>query len=181
MGLAERCDAVVIVVSEERGSVSVAHGRDIEEVDSAETLVARIHALRGKAPEPERVSLWSLARADAALKATALGLALVFLLLSVVVGGRSVRAIIVPVELRNVPESLSVASLSANMVTVQVRGAAWALDSRNLSAVVARFDMSGATEGPRSLEVRSTIENLPPGVTIETVSPQTLSLRLVRQ
>lgn len=181
MGLAERCDAQVIVVSEERGSVSLAHGREVEEVATPEALIGKIHALRGRRPDERRVSLWSLARADAPLKAAAFGLALLFLGLSVVVGGRSVRAIIVPVELTNVPESVSVAHLSANMVTIQVRGAAWALDSRSLSGVVARFDMSGATEGARTLEVRSKIENLPPGVAIETVSPQTVSLRLVRQ
>jgi diadenylate cyclase len=181
MGLAERCDAQVIVVSEERGSVSLAHGREVEEVATPEALIGKIHALRGRRPDERRVSLWSLARADAPLKAAAFGLALLFLGLSVVVGGRSVRAIIVPVELTNVPESVSVAHLSANMVTIQVRGAAWALDSRSLSGVVARFDMRGATEGARTLEVRSKIENLPPGVAIERVSPQTVSLRLVRQ
>jgi hypothetical protein len=87
----------------------------------------------------------------------------------------------VPVELSNVPADLEVSYLSTQTLQTQLRGRAWILESANLTTLVARFDLAGAAEGSLALNIRDAAMNLPPGVVLESVAPQTLSLRLVRR
>ena len=91
------------------------------------------------------------------------------------------RSVTVPVELTNVPADLEVTSLSTQTLQAQLRGRAWILESADLTILVARFDLAGMGEGPRTLNVREDAVNLPPVVVLDSVIPQTLSLRLVRR
>ena len=116
-----------------------------------------------------------------ALKATALGLAALVWGNSVLLTGGSVRSVTVPAELSNVPADLEFSSLSTQTLQAQLRSRAWILESANLTTLVARFDLAGAADGPLTLKVRDSTVNLPPGVVLEGVVPQTLSLRLVRR
>jgi uncharacterized protein (TIGR00159 family) len=55
IGVSEETDAVAIVVSEERGRISLVHGGDIEPIDDTETLQARLRTLMAdRAPQARR-------------------------------------------------------------------------------------------------------------------------------
>jgi uncharacterized protein (TIGR00159 family) len=181
LGLAERSDATVIVVSEERGEVSLARGHQIEVVDGPEALVQAVRRLpEPVCPEPAR-RLRQIVLDDLALKATALGLVALLWGSSVFLTGGSVRSVTVPVEFTNVSADLEVSHLSAYVLQAQLRGRSWMLESVNLAALVARFDLGGAAAGPLTLSVSRAALDLPPGVVLESVAPPTLSLRLVRR
>ncbi len=75
MGLAERCDAIVIVVSEERGQVSLAHGGEIAAIQSPEELAQRVRELRASPAAGASTQWRRILLADLPLKAVALGLA----------------------------------------------------------------------------------------------------------
>lgn len=181
MGLAERCDAVVIAVSEERGQVSLVAGRDMLRVETAEALVRQVQELRGLPRVDSARHLRGIVFGDLRLKAAALGLAGLVWGVSLVLTGGSIRSIAVPLEFRNLPADAEIAHVSATSLQVQLRGSAWVLDSVNLSGVVARFDLSGVGEGAVTLNARDGVVNLPPGLVVEGVSPPTVSLRLIRR
>jgi len=179
MGLAERCDAIVIVVSEERGQVSLAHGGEIAAIQSPEELAQRVRELRAPPATGASTQLRRILLADLPLKAVALGLAGLLWSVAFLLAGSSIRSVTVGVEFRNVPADLEIAQLSAQVVQVQLRGSPWALDSFGMTPLVARFDLGGTREGTLTLHVQPGTLGLPPGLEIERVSPPTVTVQLV--
>src|SRR5215468_5264045 len=120
LGLSERCDATCIVVSEERGTVSVARDGAIRVLARPQDLALELHAVRG-AGEPEMRQPWWRDRAgvDAALAAAgALALWFVF------VPGSALTEITVaaPVKVTNLPDDLELESVEPAEVQVTLRG-----------------------------------------------------------
>lgn len=181
MGLAERSDALVIVVSEERGEVSLAHDREIDRLDTPDALAQRIRELRATPGATPAGRVRQALVGDLGLKAVAVAMAAVLWSLSFVVAGSAFRSFTVPVELRNVPRDMDIAQLSANAIEAQLRGSAWILDSVSFTTVVARFDLSGLTEGSHALVVGPSTLTLPPGLVLERAVPPRISVRLVRR
>jgi len=180
IGLAERSDALIIVVSEQRGELSLMHGHDILRIDNEAALSTKIRQFQ----TPLQVGPGDRVRetlfGDLGLKFAALGLAFVFWSISFFLVGNSIRTVTVPVEFSNVPADTEISRLSTDTVQVQVRGSAWLLDSGSLNTLVARFDLTGKKEGHQALNVQQSTLSLPPGLIIESMSPSRISLTLVR-
>lgn len=181
MGLAERSDALVIVVSEERGEVSLVHDREIARVNSAEELLSSLKHLQVRPPATGSDRLARLLFSNLQLKGAALVLAALVWSVSLLVSAESVRTVTVPVEFFNVPREMEIASQSANVVEVRLRGSNWILDSAGLSRMVVRLNLAGSLEGPRIMPVGRENLNVPPGVAVEDIRPVTISLRLARR
>jgi diadenylate cyclase len=179
MGLAERCDAIVIVVSEERGQVSLAHGGEIATIQAPEDLARRVRELRAPLAAGAGMRVRRILLVDLPLRAVALGLAGLLWGVSFLLAGSSVRSVTVGVEFRNVPADLEIAQLSAQVVQVQLRGSPWVLDSFRIAPLAARFELAGTREGTVTLPVQPDTLGLPPGLEIERVSPPTVTVQLV--
>jgi len=181
VGLAERSDALVLTVSEQTGEVHLMDGRGIRHLDSPSALV---DALSTGHDRP-KTSLWSRLRrsatADLKPKAAAVGLALVLWAASSLLVAASVRTVTVPVEFSNVPTGLVVAAQSATEVRLQLRGNGWLLDSEDFTKLVAHFNLVGTTQGWQALPLEQDTLDLPHGIIVESVSPRTISVELVRQ
>jgi uncharacterized protein (TIGR00159 family) len=180
IGLAERSDALVIVVSEERGEVSLMYGHDILRIDTEAALSAKVRQLQASPQVESRSRVRQTLFGDLGLKFAALGFALTLWSISFLLVGNSIRTVTVPVEFSNVPADTEITRLSTDTVQVQVRGSAWLLDSGSLNTLVARFDLTGTKEGPQALNVQQSTLSLPPGLIIESISPRKISLTLAR-
>jgi len=178
MGLAERCDAVVLVSSEERAEVTAMHGQEIRHVNSAADLVLWLQKLRRKDEQSwaERVS--GYARSNLGVKGAAVGLALLIWFLSFVATGTTTRTIAVPVEFLNVPPGMDIADQSYNRVDIELRGKSWLMDTARVTSAIAHFDLHDAREGNLTLHVMPRNLNLPPGIEITAVTPRELTVRL---
>ena len=62
LGMSEVCDALVIVVSEETGKVSVAMGGYLTRGITREYLAARLHQIQNRSPESQKFTLWKKGR-----------------------------------------------------------------------------------------------------------------------
>jgi uncharacterized protein (TIGR00159 family) len=177
MGLAERCDAVIVAVSEERGTVTLFHGAEAQEFQKPEDLVRQLERLVG--PPADKPRLRKLI-AHPGLMAGAIALAFAIWTPLWLGSGTAVRSVVAPVELSHVPPGLKVARLSSPSVEAHLRGSPWVLDSLGVFRVVARVDLAGRGEGLHQIALDSRAFNLPPGLTLEGTAPERVEVELAR-
>jgi diadenylate cyclase len=173
LGLAEHCDAVVLVVSEQRGRVSVAeHGRFLPTPADVGALTACLDRLMrnhtGHAGEPLRRTGNGLAfLASLALVVTAWYV--------VVAGPGTVITRTVPVELRNLPPDLEAEPPKPAEVSIQVHGPRTLLGELDADDVTAWGDLTGAKPGQRRVPVEAEV---PSGFRVLKLSPRHVTVRL---
>lgn len=109
------------------------------------------------------------------LKALALAIATVLWL--TVAGEHEVeRSVRVPLEFRNVPESLEIVGAAPQNVDVQLRGSSAVLSRLQPGDIVAVIDLARARPGLRLFHIRNDEVRAPFGVEVEQVMPPTLPL-----
>ncbi len=177
MGIADRCDALVVVVSEERGEVTLMHGYQRSVSASAAQLAAWLKKLSASSPKGVGARLKRWFFADLRYKFAACGIAGLLWIMSIM-GGATVRVFTVPIEFSGVPPGLEIRAQSAMDLEVQMRGASWMMASMELTGLAARFDLRGAREGPVTLKAGPDNLSLPPGVTVDRVRPDVITVRL---
>ena len=175
IGLSERCDAWVVVVSEERGEVSMARGGQMIHADSPQRFYPLIQeALAASGPGDkswkERIRYFLLSRWRTKLTT----LCLVSLLWLILAGQQDFEVTLrVPLKIKGVPAQMEILEpLNAN-VQVTLRGLrrdASILDKEN---VVAEVDLSGAQPGKMGVAITRNLVQLPDDrVQLVDVSPR---------
>ncbi|HTA70126.1 MAG TPA: diadenylate cyclase [Bryobacteraceae bacterium] len=178
VGLAERCDALVVAVSEERAEVSLMDGGRIYHIDDAQHFVTTLEGLLSPVRESIRARLRRLFFTNLGLKFAALGLAGVIWGMSFLASGTTIRTVSVPIEFSNVPPGMVVGSQSAGALEVQVRGSPWIMDSVNLERLVGNFNLGGAQTGWHTLRLKPESLDLPPGIVVDRVTPETIRVQV---
>jgi DNA integrity scanning protein DisA with diadenylate cyclase activity len=179
LGLAEGSDALVLVASEERGQVMVIDGRDTHPMPDKAALRQALYSLHPKRPASVLSRVRSLLFSNVRYRLSAIALASLIWGVSFLGGGTTVKTVIAPVEFANVPAGLYIANQPLSTVSVQLRGNSWVMNPV-MSGVTAQVDLSGLGEGWHAIRLAPAGLKLPPGVTAERLSPQTISLRLAR-
>lgn len=113
------------------------------------------------------------------LKLLSVGLAVLVWL--VVLGEHVVeRGLRVPLEFRNIPESLEIVGAAPQTVDVRVRGASGILSRLQPGDVVAALDLNAARPGSRLFNLRTDQVRVPFGVEVAQIVPATVALNLER-
>lgn len=178
LGLAERCDALTVVVSEERGVVSVAQAGRLRPVGGPDELRDRLFAFLAETQARPREPRRSLSRmtARAAEWGVALGLALALWTL-VVLGAEVVKATVqAPVQVANLPAGYVLQSVHPTEVTVTLSGVRRRLFLIQPSDVTIHIDALLAQLGRRTFEITPQSVHAPPGVRVTAVEPDHVSI-----
>ncbi len=178
MGLSERSDALAVVVSEERGTVTLMQRGKLHPMATADHL-ARLLAHMESGPSvgwPRR--LWLLAARNVRYKLAALALAAMIWAISLYTAGSTIRTVTVPVVFTGVPAGTNVVAQSASEIDIQLRGSPLLMNSAPLARLSAGFDLSRAKVGQVRLEVGARNFDLPPGVRLQHATPPVLNVRL---
>jgi uncharacterized protein (TIGR00159 family) len=155
LGLSERCDALVVVISEERGEISVAQGRQMRHVTNIEQLSKLVkEALASTGPTvkswPEMILSLTVHRWP--IKIAALGLVCLFWLL--LAGQQNFEVTIrVPLELTNVPEKIEVLEPVNPEIAITVQGLRKDASTLSRRNVHAEIDLSMARLGNRVFRI----------------------------
>ncbi len=184
LGLSERSDALVIVVSEERGEVSVAQGGKLHQALRPVQLAERLAAFRQRtAPDRGGGLLRSGVVRNPGTKLLSVAIAIGAWL---VVHGRdseiSTRSYEVPVVLQGVPADLLVAPPRPDRVRVTLSGPERAFQQVDPEALTAVIDAARLNAGLTQRTITGEALKTPPSITVERVDPSvtTLSAKATR-
>ncbi len=181
IGLAERCDASVVITSEERGEVMLMEGRTIQHLTTAAQLAESLEGSQGRAQGGLENRVRRLVFSNLRYKLASVGLAAAIWAISFLLVGTAVRTFTVPVEFSDVPGGLEITSYSADHVDVQLRGANWVMDSIGGNRPMVHIDLAGVGPGKELIQVVARDINLPPGVTVASITPPRIAVSIARK
>jgi hypothetical protein len=180
MGLSEVTDALVVVVSEERGKVTTFLDGTVHETPNGQEVAEQIlsHWQKTGSSAIERYE-YRKRRNLVPEMAISLALALAFYS-TVVISKMEIRekAFTVPIEYTSAPENLSLAGDNPTEIKLHLTGPKSDLDKVNPSQLNVKIDLSKAKAGRQVLEVSKENIQLPRTVKLVNASPASLSLSL---
>ncbi len=177
VGLAEAADALVVVVSEERGSVNVAKDHSLTPMQDSRMLS---QALKKHLKMPDISPVRQRERER--LKLAAAG-CISFLIMAGIWFGftRSQDTIIalnVPIEYVNRPANYDILDTSVDEARLQLLGSSALIKSLGPGQVGVRVDLSKAAEGRNTFTITQADIILPPGVSLNKIHPASIDVTL---
>jgi uncharacterized protein (TIGR00159 family) len=175
LGLSERSDALVLAVSEERGTVSAARNSLMHEVKSREDLLNIIERHAGATIS------WGRTRKDKLELGMAAVLS-VFLIIAVwstfTRGVDTVVSLDIPVEYMNRPSEMEILETSVNAVRLEISGSGALLRRIQPEQVSVKLDLSKGVPGSNPFPIAPESVSLPPGVLLKDVKPPVVKVTL---
>lgn len=178
LGLSERTDAVVAVVSEERGEVSLAVAGELRRVATQEELASALDELVSPATETPRMTLRQRLFANLLPKTAILLIVTAFWVLISSRQGQIVT-VTAPVRLHGLSEELVLVRSVPEEVDVQLKSFSSLTPPPAKLDIAADIDLSGIREGQTTTRIRNADFNTPPGMVIAGITPS--SIRIVAE
>ncbi len=176
LGLAEATDALVIVVSEERGDVVVARDSQLKIVKQKRRLGQILQEHLGVALKKGRESRKEkLAFIAAALFSVVLTTGVWFIL------SRGVDTLVtlpVPLEYTKRDLAMEIVKTSVNTVNLELEGSGALIKSIRPDQVQIRLDLSKSKAGPNTFTISHKNISLPPGIVLKGVTPSEVDVDL---
>jgi diadenylate cyclase len=175
-GLAETTDALVIVVSEERGDVTVALGSSMRVIKRKDDL-ARI--LRGHAGvSSEQGGHLSKQKLELGIAALASVLFITSVWFSFARGLDTLVTLETPVEYMNRDPAMEILNTSVNGIRLHLSGSDALIKSIRPEQVKVRLDLSKSVVGPNTFSIAQKNISLPPGVLLKKAEPSSVEVTL---
>ena len=180
MGLAEKSDALTVLVSEERGRVSVFHKGQMRPIFEADDLVAEIiDHWKKSAAYPLGIPRGRMRLAAGFQMLASLALAVVFWATLIIAQGEQLEKILtVPVEFAASPPHLTLVGDKAQEVRLHLSGSRSELDLVDHAHLRAKIDLSKAAAGKQTFIITADNLRLPRGVDLLDVVPASIELTL---
>lgn len=182
LGISEQSDALSVVVSEERGKVSVVEHGSIHVVETAAELLGWLTE-RLATPEEKPRRHWDVKAILTQNWGPKLAtLAAVSLLWFALVGHQNAElGLSLPVVYVNVPRQMTIEGRQVQEVFVRVRGSREMLNFLNPSQLQVAINLKNASPGRQRYSISENDINLPPGVQLVAINPPVIAVQLAEQ
>jgi len=177
LGLSERSDAICIVVSEERGTISIAQGEQIKELTSASALKGALESFySSKTPvkKPGPISLWL--KENTKEKVIAIFLACVLWIIFGYQKESIYKDYNVPVEYLNVPSEWFIAEPKITDAKIMLAGPSQAFQLLNAEALKISLNLSQIQEGKQDIMLTKQMINTPSNINVVGIKPSKITI-----
>jgi uncharacterized protein (TIGR00159 family) len=179
LGLSECSDALVIVVSEERGAVSVAEQGRLKEMPTAADLKARLERFfEDRFPTETRAAWKQLVTHHAGLKLLALSLAVLAWFVLAFNVEEIQTSILVPIEYRSTPEYAQVDEWAPAEALVTLSGSERSFRLLDRRALKISIDLSQVGTGSDYIRITEESLRLPPNLKVNRIRPDEIRVQL---
>jgi diadenylate cyclase len=184
LGLAERSDALVVAVSEERGTISVASGGELRTLAQSEDLKEDITSILKELfqQDPERPWHWFLTQ-NVRDKATAVLFSLLFWAIFVGSQGSGVitRPYEVPVEFQFLPQGYAVSEMSRETIAVTLSGRNQDFNLLDPEALRVVIRLPGGVGGRQRIRLEESLISHPASLSVVKFTPRYLEFTVQKQ
>ncbi len=176
LGLAESSDAMVMVVSEERGEVLVARNSELKEVKQKRRLKRYLQEHMGVAKKKQ-----PFMRRETFESAMAALLSIVFVSgvwFNVTKGPETFDTQEVRLEYTNLDPAMEIVDRSVKSVSLELSGSGALVKSVKPTQIDVRIDLGKAVPGKNQFTITSDNISLPPGIILKNVTPSEVDVDL---
>ncbi|HEU20178.1 MAG TPA: hypothetical protein ENO00_12520 [Deltaproteobacteria bacterium] len=178
LGLTERTDALCIVISEERGSISVARNENLRRLAGPDQLRTALEQFfQQQSPKAATTKVWlrwvrenSLEKAVAVIFACALWLAFAYQTESIR------RDFVIPIEYRNLQSNWIIEEPKTKEASVTLTGSQQAFNLLNQQTLKIIVDMSTLKEGKQAILLSRDLVRYPSNLSVVSIQPDQIRI-----
>ena len=181
IGLSERTDAAIVVVSEERGEISLSLGGELQVMSSPAQLHERLtDLLLPLSREEQVVGIKSRLFANFWPKVAVFVLVAASWLLITFRQGE-ILTVTAPITFHNLPETLTLTRSYPDEVDLQLKTYSNLIASPKQLDIVVDLDLARVREGTSNVQIRKDEIKLPPGVVVVSMKRSTIRVTAERK
>lgn len=183
LGLSECCDALIAVVSEERGVVSLAEDGKLKEVSTAAALKSRIESfLATKHPQERTTNVWRrFITLHWPQKAAATVLAVVAWFVFAYDPATIQRTFVVPIQYRNLSSTLVLDSSAVHEAQLTLSGSERSFRFLEPGNLTVSIDLQEAQPGWHQVDVSDRNIRVPANLELYRIQPRSIRLYLQKK
>jgi hypothetical protein len=173
VGLAEQTDALIIVVSEERGTITLVRNRQIYDINDSRVLEKLL--IQHAGGETSTGDIKKRTR-DLAIAAAVCLVCVTGLWLSFSRGVETLATHDVPIEFVKSDQKMEVFSSSASSVRLLVSGSRPLIHALRPDRITVKLNIANISPGKNTLSVGRNAVSLPPGISVKSIEPSMIDV-----